>query len=267
MRPALIGLLSCIGLGFASPAAASSAERLAQTVWTGSEPCTAAVFHAPALSPQGHAVKVKGGDGIYTLPDVGRFTFKAMAFERPPLYGMKAVDAFRDLVKRDMIVDPYSRTGRGATRLGQIHLPWNRTMRVQSDGGEYRIRPSSLNVVLTPTVTLPEWTNYVTARPADKAVWDRAACSTIHREMGHALVAMQILMEEAPSYLELSSSTRAGLDRQITRNDRRIATLIAGRQDAFHRFIAATGPRGKMHTPYFEFGLPWVRGWAGRIGG
>lgn len=123
---------------------------------------------------------------------------------------------------------------------------------------DFRIRPSSLNFRLKANVRLAEWYQYGSASEADKRAWDRRSCQSYHHEMGHILVAAQVIEEFHQSWLDLRAPTKAAFAEKRDALTEQMGDAIMARQDAYHAEIETMGRALSYSRPYMELPFSWL---------
>ena len=127
-----------------------------------------------------------------------------------------------------------------------------------NDEADYRLRPSALNFRLKANVRVAEWDQYSSASEADKQSWDRRACQSYHHEMGHILVAAQVIEEFNQAWLDLRAPTKEDMLDKRNALMETMNAAIKARQSEYHDEIETMGRELSYSRPYMELPFSWL---------
>lgn len=195
------------------------AQARLQPSWKGTTPCGAESFHPP-LSFSGSRERQDERYGFqYTLTSDVKIRYFRPTQKHVPLYGLDFEADSKDIFKRRPILNAHSSNPGKIIILAQVASHWSISSLdyIRAEGGGYRLNPETFSFDLSPNVTLGNWVSYSTARPDQKKLWDRQYCESVHHEMGHILVTLQMLSEHSEAFLNLRASSRKSLRKKSDR--------------------------------------------------
>lgn len=247
--------------GLAAPHA--QAQSRLQPSWKGATPCGAESFYPP-LRFSGSEPRQDERYGFhYTLTSDVKIRYIRPVQNLVPLYGLDYEAVTKDIFKRRPILNAHSSNPGKVIILAKVSSKWSISNLdyIRAEGGGYRLNPKTLSFDLSPKITLGDWVSYSTARPDQKELWDRQHCESVHHEMGHVLVTLQILSEHSEMFLNLRASSQKALFAKVVEQQKRTVFAIKTRQGEYHKYIAAN-PKSLMDSkPYLEHDFPWLKKW------
>jgi hypothetical protein len=278
---AVFGVILAVPLWGAAPAFAQTRLEALNALpvhWQGSAPCQSALEldmqAMPLGSPRQPDLDWDPDLHVYEHASGVRIQIKPRSVKLNPVYGPTFADAALDVLTRR----PLQMTGSNAwdrnvrlasirPGMGMSHRPkatvikgkrrgWGKGR--EPDQTTYSISPNSFRVRFNPRISILNWADYDQASPEDQARWDRLICGHIHHEIGHLLVAAQLVEEHIPDLLPLSSDDKDELSELTSVWFKTLGEAIAARQDAYHDEIARMGPVIAESRPYLELDFPWL---------
>jgi len=232
--------------------------------WKGEAPCDN-LFETPVPQLPGGSrlTQILGIDdvqGNYAMSGGGslRVTFRQP--QKMPVQGVSYSDAIADLFKRKPLQDSIARkTSKFVvladvkSRIGMSGRPYK-----LEDGSGYGLKPKTIRPSLNAKVRVADWPGYAAASVSDQQKWDGHLCENSHHELGHILVAAQILEEAEPEMLGLRGATPEELSQEISNLLSEIGKRINARQEAYHDEIKSMGRALSDSRPYLELPFPWL---------
>ena len=229
------------------------------TAWVGEAQCEGLFDQLPVSLPGGAVMTGRdGASTLYRLPEGGTLRIDGPAVERAPLFGATFADTQADLRARaplDLRGDHVARRG---VVLAQVRSEYNGELSLYGDGAGFGVSDGGAELLIQPTVYLASWDGYAAASPEDRARWDRALCEQSHHELGHILLAAQVMAEAEPGLSAIRSDTREGISQEVRDGLNGMMAAIRERQALYHGEIVAMGERVADSRPYLEQPFSWL---------
>ena len=231
------------------------------TAWSGAAACEG-LFASLPLSLPGGAV-MTGRDGIstlYTLPEGGELRIEGPVVRREPLAGATFQEALTDLRERAPLD---LRSGDGPLTgvvLARVDNEYNGELSLYGDANGFGANAGGAELLIQPTVYLASWAGYANASDSDRTLWDRALCEQAHHELGHILLAAQVMAEAEPGLSAITSTTRAGISQAARDALNAMMAHIRARQELYHTEIKSMGESFADSRPYLELPFSWLVG-------
>lgn len=255
--------------------------------WIGNSPCSLDIFDAPETLP-GVGPKLAGPTQItpisandsYNIQNQPTFLYKSKngvtlklvkpVFDYYDVSGRRYDQARKDIFDRQPLralrqssgettnSPTQTKASRTAT-LAFIHSPTSLSYTLSGSRDRYRLLTKKTVLTSAFLITLPRWTSYDTARPADQARWDDLFCNAAHHELGHLRIRLDILAETLDGYAALAPASSYDEMEMITVEYRKdISARVQTRQDAYHVYNDGGVRRGMIELPYAELPFPWL---------
>jgi predicted secreted Zn-dependent protease len=255
--------------------------------WIGDSPCRLDIFDAPETL-RGVGQRLAGplqttpisAHENYIIQNQPTFLYKSQngvtlklvqpVFEYYEVSGRRYRHAQKDIFDRQPLKavsqskhvspdTPSQNTGSRTATLAFIHSPTSLSYTLSGSRDRYRLLPRQTVLTSAFLITLPRWTSYDTARPADQAKWDDLFCNAAHHELGHLRIRLDILAETLDGYAALPPASSYDEMEMITIEYRtEISARVQTRQDAYHVYNDGGVRRGMIELPYAELPFPWL---------
>lgn len=200
---------------------------------------------------QAHYALSQGGTLRLTITDVGRI----------PVSGSSYIEAYRDLFDKRPLQDSISRKADNHVVLADVknRLALSYYPKKNDETGRYQIKADSLTLILTAKVRVTEWTEYSMASIEDQKKWDRLLCQSYHHELGHILVAAQILEEAEADLLNLNAESLEALQLEQKNLFDTIGQRNIDLQNDYHDALDMMGKSLGRSKPYLELPFAWLK--------
>ena len=236
--------------------------------WEGEESCED-LFTTPLSQLPGgsYLTKIFDNDTLqahYQTANGSTVKITIQPIKKLPVFGATYAAAYRDLVRRRPFQDRISRKASGHIVLADvvnllgIRPAYKKTKSDHDDTEIYSINPQRLILELNARVRVAQWTEYDGASPEERRLWERHACTSYHHELGHILVAAQILEEASAEFLDLQAPSKEELETHIKALFKTVNEQIKQRQIAYHDALDEFGPSIGRARPYMEIPFPWL---------
>lgn len=216
--------------------------------------------HLPAGSPLTEILEFESVIGKYDLSQGGDIWINIRKPRQYRVEGETFSDAFTNLITNRPLQDRVARSATGNAVLADVQV--FKSIRYHpvkmSDGVTYAIKPDSLSLRLSPKLRVVAWTGYAQAEDADRQLWDRHLCENYHHELGHILVAAQLIEEAEDDLLALRAESIAELQELQRELFSGVSQQIRDRQDVYHEEIDEMGLEVSHSRPYLELPFSWL---------
>ena len=236
---------------------------LAQSPWLGDESCEAIFERLPDRLPGGARLESFSDMDrfhVYRLPGGGTLRIDGPEVVRETVTGDGFAAAQSDLFDRA----PFGLRGRHGPGVGvvlaQVESIYNGEVSVTGSPLGFAAEAGSAELHIAPVVHLADWSGYAFASPEDQALWDKALCSQAHHELGHILVAAQVMTEAEASLTQVANPTQTGISLAIRTALESMMSDIRQRQDLYHAEIKLLGWQVADSRPYVELPFSWLGG-------
>ena len=232
------------------------------SAWQGEADCEGLFERLPSSLPGGAVVESRMDDAtLYRLPEGGTLRIEGPEVVREALSGATFAEAQADLRERA----PFDLRGNhvGAAQgvvLAQVESAYNGEVSLYGDATGFGAVEGGAELLIQPTVHLASWDGYAQASAPDRDRWDRALCEQAHHELGHILVAAQVMTEAEPELAGLTSATREGIALAMRTKLEDMMSAIRRRQERYHAEIKVIGERAADSRPYLEQPFSWLSG-------
>ena len=252
-----LGLATSFGL----PATAQAEPVLH---WAGDAPCYS-LFDTPVPQlPNGAPLtKILGDDpvqGHYRLPGGGVLRLSVRDVGTVEVRGDTFAAAYQDLLQRKPLQDSIARKASGRFVLADVRILLGASIRSSKmeDGSGYHIAPDDVSLRLSAKVRAANWAGYAGASDADRRAWDLHICQNYHHELGHILVAAQVMEASVPEWLALRGATAEDVTAAQQALMRQIVDRLVAAQTAYHDEIEEMGEAVADARPYLDLPFSWL---------
>ena len=246
-----------------------SAPASASTNWTGESNCESLFVRLPDTLPGGAELETYWEEDrvhLYQLPEGGTLRIEGPQVMRESVMGADFQSARANLYREA----PFGLRGRHGPGQGvvlaQVESEYHGEVSVTGSAMGFAGERGSSELRITPVVHLADWDGYDAASEADQALWDKSVCSQSHHELGHILVAAQVMAEAEGALTEVASPTQTGISLAIRTQLEDMMSRIKRRQDRYHAEIDAMGWQFADSRPYVDLPFSWLGG-RQRVGG
>jgi predicted secreted Zn-dependent protease len=241
---------------------ALAAPAYATPVWTGSERCDSLFSTFPEQLPGGARLEShqQGEAHAYRLPEGGTLRILDADIQYFDILGATYAEAQSNLYRRtpEMLTERGGHPWGDDALLAMVVNRYHGEVNVTGSLLGYRGEPGSAELEIAPVLHLARWNDYAAADPVDQTLWDRAFCSHAHHELGHILVAAQIMTQAETDLTRVSDPTQAGISRAIRAALETMMEDIKSRQDLYHIEIDRIGRDVADSRPYVELPFSWL---------
>ena len=256
--------ISCI-LGFLVFLLTSVETAQAQAVyWAKTENCETLLENPVRRIPGGFTLKeVIGEDklAIYELPNGGHLKIRFWEVDSLPVRGKTFDEAYKDLMVKRPLQDRVSRKVANEVVLANVTMKYRLGLRFTKtdDGLLYKIKPGTFSIFQTAKVKVIDWADYHQADLVSREKWDKLTCESYHHELGHVLVAAQILAESEAAWLDLRAEDQKAMSEKTDELFEQILERVRNRQKRYHEEIELMGPEVADARPYLELSFSWLK--------
>lgn len=237
--------------------------------WQGEKKCDT-LFETliPSLPGGSYLTKILGDGKIhadYELNNGGVIRVKVRDVRKVPVNGLNFDSAYADLAMRKPLQDRLARRVESHVVLADVRTMVGSSFLMKKTTDEitdittYRIRPQSLRLSLKANVRVADWADYALADGPSQKRWDRHQCTSYHHELGHILVAAQVLEESQTEWLDLQAPTKEDFSLLHDELMTDIQKRIQARQEAYHAALEEMGPAIGRSRPYMELKFDWLK--------
>ena len=244
---------------------ASSAFGYESVYWEGEEKCDT-LFASPISQLPGgsYLTQILGEDAVqahYLMPQGGKLRLTVREVGRVTVSGDTYSQVYLDILKRKPLQDRLARKLESGTVLADVKTTMGVSFRPvkTDDGAAYMIAPQSLTMKLISKVRVTDWAEYNLADQYNQNAWDKHLCTSYHHELGHILVAAQVLEESETEWLALRVETLEALNEKHQSFVDEISERVRERQQAYHDALDEMGAKLGRSRPYMELPFPWLK--------
>lgn len=260
----LIFCVFCLVLNTISSAQTRPSLLNTKTYWQGEESC-ADLFETPVPRLPGGSplIEILGEDAVvgnYRLSGGSRLQITVYQPRKISVMGRNFEEAYRDLMTRRPLQDRIDRNTSNRVVLADVrYMPAiSGGLRKNKAQDLYMGNPNTLILKVSARVRVAEWSAYAIASEADQNLWDRFQCESYHHELGHILVAAQILEEAEADFLAVEATNFDDFIAQRKALFDDLFERIKTRQQDYHDEIELMGPELSDSRPYMELPFTWL---------
>lgn len=232
--------------------------------WHNDDKCDT-LFETPVPRlPSGSYLTTILGEGTvqahYALENGGKIRLSVREVRKVPVVGADYAAALENLYENRPLQDSISRKVSGSVVLADVTTSYGLSFRaIQTpDKTAYMLKPDNFTLIMRSKVRAADWTGYDQASANSQRAWNRHQCVSYHHELGHILVALQLLEDSQTEWFNLRAPSAEVLKEKQTALYAVLVQKISKRQDLYHEALKDMGDALGESRPYLELPFDWL---------